>query len=77
MLFQESNITVQQHTLLNHGTGTKAMKQGEVFVSRKCKQQSYARSHYQELTGPTMSETWETVVPDAAPRYSTFDPGGM
>ena len=29
------------------------------------------------LTGPTMSETCETVVPDAAPRYSTLDPGFM
>lgn len=29
----------------------------------------------QHLTGPTMSETWDTVVPDAAPRYSTLAPG--
>lgn len=28
-----------------------------------------------QLTGPTMSETWDTVVPDAAPRYSTRVPG--
>lgn len=27
------------------------------------------------LTGPTMSETWDTVVPEAAPRYMTFAPG--
>ena len=30
-----------------------------------------------KLTGPTISETCETVVPDAAPRYKTFEPGGM
>lgn len=29
------------------------------------------------LTGPTMSETWDTVVPEAAPRYMTFAPGLM
>jgi len=27
--------------------------------------------------GPTMSETWETLVPEAAPRYSTLPPGLM
>ena len=27
------------------------------------------------LTGPTMSDTWLTVVPEAAPRYSTLLPG--
>lgn len=32
---------------------------------------------YHPLTGPTMSETWETVVPEAAPRYSTLHPGLM
>ena len=26
---------------------------------------------------PTMSETWDTLVPDAAPRYNTFAPGLM
>lgn len=29
------------------------------------------------LTGPTRSETWETVVPFAAPRYKTLAPGFM
>lgn len=29
------------------------------------------------LTGPTISETWDTVVPEAAPRYMTFAPGLM
>lgn len=29
------------------------------------------------LTGPTMSETWDTVVPEAAPRYMTLAPGLM
>ena len=24
-----------------------------------------------------MSDTWETVVPDAAPKYNTFEPGLM
>ena len=28
-------------------------------------------------TGPTISDTWETVVPDAAPKYSTLLPGSM
>jgi hypothetical protein len=28
-----------------------------------------------QLTGPTISETWDTVVPEAAPRYKTLDPG--
>ena len=27
------------------------------------------------LTGPTISDTWETVVPEAAPRYRTLAPG--
>lgn len=26
-------------------------------------------------TGPTRSDTWDTVVPEAAPRYKTFEPG--
>ena len=26
-------------------------------------------------TGPTISAMWETVVPDAAPKYSTLEPG--
>ena len=30
-----------------------------------------------KLTGPTTSDTWETVVPDAAPKYRTLLPGGM
>ena len=25
--------------------------------------------------GPTISETWETVVPEAAPKYNTLAPG--
>ena len=29
------------------------------------------------LTGPTTSETWDTLVPDAAPKYKTLLPGGM
>ena len=29
------------------------------------------------LTGPTMSDTWLTVVPEAAPKYKTFVPGFM
>ena len=29
------------------------------------------------LTGPTRSDTWLTVVPDAAPRYNTLLPGFM
>lgn len=29
------------------------------------------------LTGPTMSETWLTVVPEAAPKYKTLEPGFM
>ena len=29
------------------------------------------------LTGPTMSDTWLTVVPLAAPRYKTLEPGFM
>ena len=28
-------------------------------------------------SGPTMSETCETLVPDAAPKYRTFKPGLM
>uniref|UniRef100_A0A2M4CA94 Putative secreted protein n=1 Tax=Anopheles marajoara TaxID=58244 RepID=A0A2M4CA94_9DIPT len=32
---------------------------------------------YTSPSGPTTSETCETVVPEAAPRYSTFDPGGI
>jgi len=28
-------------------------------------------------SGPTMSETWETVVPEAPPKYNTLDPGTM
>lgn len=28
-------------------------------------------------SAPMMSETWETVVPDAAPKYRTLDPGTM
>lgn len=27
--------------------------------------------------GPTMSDTWETLVPEAAPRYRTLPPGLM
>lgn len=27
------------------------------------------------LTGPTTSDTWDTVVPEAAPRYKTLAPG--
>jgi hypothetical protein len=27
------------------------------------------------LTGPTTSDTWETVVPEAAPKYKTLAPG--
>jgi hypothetical protein len=27
------------------------------------------------LTGPTISDTWDTVVPEAAPRYNTRVPG--
>ena len=30
-----------------------------------------------QLTGPTMSETCDTVVPDAAPKYRTLLPGSM
>ena len=30
-----------------------------------------------KITGPTKSETWETVVPLAPPRYRTLDPGFM
>ena len=30
---------------------------------------------YTMPSGPTMSATWETVVPLAAPRYSTLLPG--
>lgn len=30
-----------------------------------------------QLTGPTMSDTWLTVVPEAAPRYMTLLPGLM
>ena len=29
------------------------------------------------ITGPTISETCETVVPEAAPKYSTLEPGLM
>lgn len=30
---------------------------------------------YMLLTGPTRSDTWLTVVPEAAPRYKTLLPG--
>jgi len=29
------------------------------------------------LTGPTISATCDTVVPEAPPRYNTFLPGAM
>lgn len=32
---------------------------------------------YTSPSGPTTSETCDTVVPEAAPRYNTFEPGGM
>ena len=38
---------------------------------------SWSNTYLIKLTGPTISETCETVVPDAAPRYKTFEPGGM
>lgn len=31
----------------------------------------------ENLTGPTTSDTCETVVPEAAPKYKTLEPGGI
>lgn len=41
----------------------------------KTSHESVTGSGDRQLTGPTISDTWDTVVPEAAPRYSTRVPG--
>jgi len=47
-----------------------------IFKDSKLKKHGLVtNSSDRELTGPTISDTWDTVVPEAAPRYSTRVPG--
>lgn len=50
-----------------------------VFVMKRCNlpllcENSTAKT---EPSGPTISDTWDTLVPEAAPKYKTFEPGLM
>lgn len=41
---------------------------------KKFEQISDFRTPWRGLTGPTMSDTWDTDVPEAAPKYNTLAP---